>query len=208
MGRTFYIWTRDLHLYIGLGLSPLVLLFAISVILLDHPSIPLGGSKVLRRSDATVQIPENLEHVEGMARAQVLQQIMRQVGVVGEIGNINYNPRQRRMVAPIFRPGSEITLDVDLSTHIASVEERKTGLWAALIYLHKSPGPHNANIRGNWFYTRSWRWLADASAYLLFFISMSGVYLWWVIKAERKTGLLLLGGGALSLMGVIYAIAL
>jgi len=40
MDRTFYIWTRDLHSYIGLALSPLVRLFAISVILLDHPSIP------------------------------------------------------------------------------------------------------------------------------------------------------------------------
>jgi hypothetical protein len=208
MDRTFYICTRDLHLYIGLALSPLVLLFAFSVILLDHPSIPLGGSRIVRKTSATVQIPENLEQAEGMTRAQALQQIMRQVGVAGEIGYINYNPGQHRMVAPIFRPGSEMTLDVNLSTHIASVEERTTGLRAALIYLHKSPGPHNANVRGNWFYTRVWRWMADASAYLLFFISASGIYLWWVIKAERKIGLLLIGAGAISCMGVIYAIAL
>lgn len=207
MGRVFFIWTRDLHLYVGLALSPLVLLFAFSVILLDHSSIPLGGAGAARKTSATVQIPENLEHLEGMARAQAFQQIMRQLGVVGEIGYI-YTPGQHRMVAPIFRPGSEITVDVDLSTHMASVEERATGILAALIYLHKSPGPHNANIRGNWFYTHAWRWMADASAYLLFFISMSGIYLWWVIKAERKIGLLLLGAGAISFMGVIYAIAI
>jgi hypothetical protein len=208
MDRTFYIWTRDLHIYVGLALSPLVLLFAISVILLDHPSIPLGGARGIRKISAIVQIPENLERVEGMARAQAFQQIMRQMGVAGEIGYINYNPSQHRMVAPVFKPGSEITLDVNLSTHIASLEERKTGILAALIYLHKSPGPHNANIRGNWFYTRAWRWLADASAYLILFISASGIYLWWVIKTERKIGLVLLGAGALSFMGVIYVIAL
>jgi len=208
MGRTFYIWTRDLHLYIGLALSPLVLLFAFSVILLDHPSIPLGGSAAVRKTSMTVHIPENLEHVEGMARAQALQQIMRQVGVTGEIGYINYNATRHRMVAPVFRPGSETTLDVNLDTHIANVEENNTGILAALIYLHKSPGPHNANIRGNWVYTRAWRWLADASAYLIFFISASGIYLWWILRAERKIGLLLIGAGALSLMGVIYAVAL
>ena len=208
MGRTFYIWTRDFHLYIGLALSPLVLLFAFSVILLDHPSIPLGCARVVRATSATVQIPEKLAQGEGMARAQALQQVMRQLGVTGEIGYINYNPDRHRIVAPIFRPGSEATLEVNLSTGIAKVEERKTGFLAALIYLHKSPGPHNANIRGNWFYTRAWRWLADASAYLLLFISVSGIYLWWVIKAERRIGLLLLGAGALSCMGVIYAIAL
>ena len=90
MTRTFYIWTRDLHLYVGLALSPLVLLFAISVILLDHPSIPLGGARGVRKTQAVVQIPENLEHLEGMARAQAFQQIMRQLGVVGEISYINY----------------------------------------------------------------------------------------------------------------------
>ncbi len=208
MTRTFYIWTRDLHLYVGLALSPLVLLFAISVILLDHPSIPLAGARGVRKTQAIMQIPENLEHLEGMARAQAFQQIMRQLGVVGEISYINYNPNQHRMLAPVFKPGSEITLDVNLSAHTASLEERKTGILAALIYLHKSPGPRNADIRGNWSYTRVWRWLADAMAYLLLFVSASGIYLWWVIRAERKIGLLLLGAGALSCMGIIYAIAL
>jgi hypothetical protein len=167
----------------------------------------LGGAGAVRKTSATVQVPENLEHLDGMARAQALQQVMRQMGVVGEIGYV-YTPGPHLMVAPVFRPGSEMTLDLDLSTHIASVEERRTGILAALIYLHKSPGPHNANIRGNWFYTRAWCWMADASAYLIFFISVSGIYLWWVIKAERKIGLLLIGAGALCFMGVIYAIAL
>jgi len=197
-----------LHLYLGLALSPFVLLFAASVILLDHPSIPLGGAGVSTQSTAAVQLPPNLEQSDGMARAQSLQQVMRQVGVTGEIGYIIYNPGRHRITAPVFKPGSEIDMEIDLNAHSAHWEERRTGLWAALIYLHKSPGPHNANIRGNWSYTRVWRWLADSSAYLLFFISVSGIYLWWVILAERKAGLLLLGAGALSFMGIIYAMAL
>jgi uncharacterized protein len=208
MNRAFYTWTRDLHIYIGLVLSPLVLLFAISVILLDHPSIPLGGARGIRKTSAIVQIPENLEHLEGMGRVQAFKQIMRQVGVVGEVGYINYQPSQHRMLAPVFRPGSEVTLDVNLSTHIANLEERKTGILAASIYLHKSPGPHNADIRGNWSYTRAWRWLSDSTVFLLLFISASGIYLWWFIKSERKIGLLLVAAGAITCVGVIYAIAL
>lgn len=207
MARTFYLWTRDLHLYVGLALSPLVLLFAVSVIFLDHPSLPLGRVGAVRNASATVKIPENLAQLDGMARAQALQDVMRQMGVAGEIGYV-YTPGPRRMVAPIFRPGSQMTLELDLETHVASVEERNVGVLAALIYLHKSPGPHNANIRGNWFYTHVWRWMADATVYLVFFISITGMYLWWVIKAERKIGLLLIGAGALSFMGVICAIAL
>lgn len=92
MRKAFYVWTRDLHLYLGLALSPFVLLFAASVILLDHPSIPLGGAGVSTQSTAAVQLPPNLEQSDGMARAQSLQQVMRQVGVTGEIGYIIYNP--------------------------------------------------------------------------------------------------------------------
>jgi len=206
MTKTFYVWTRDLHLYIGLALSPLVLVFAVSVILLDHPSIPLGNSTTVRKTQATVEIPENLEHLQGMPRAQAFQQILRQLGGAGEISYVNFDSSRHRMVAPVFKPGSAMMLSLDLSTHTASLEERKTGILAGLIYLHKSPGPHNADIRGNWPYTRVWRWLADSTVYLLLFISASGVYLWWVIRAERRVGLLLLGAGALSCVGVILAI--
>jgi len=37
-----YSLTRELHSYVGLFLSPFVLVFAVSVILLNHPDLPLG----------------------------------------------------------------------------------------------------------------------------------------------------------------------
>jgi hypothetical protein len=48
--------------------------------------------------------------------------------------------------------------------------------------------------------------IADATIYLLLFISLSGVYLWWAIKAERRIGLALLGAGAVTFFGLIFAI--
>jgi hypothetical protein len=40
----------------------------------------------------------------------------------------------------------------------------------------------------------------------LLFISLSGIYLWWAIKAERRIGLTLLAAGALTFFGLIFAI--
>jgi hypothetical protein len=68
------------------------------------------------------------------------------------------------------------------------------------------PGPHNANIRGNSFYMRAWRWLADATVYLVLFLTLSGVYLWAVLRAERRIGLALIAAGAFSLIGMVYAL--
>jgi len=54
------------------------------------------------------------------------------------------------------------------------------------------PGQHNAAIRGNVWFMRFWRWLADITVYLVLFISISGIYLWLVLRAERRIGLALL----------------
>lgn len=208
MTRLFYLWTRDLHLYFGLALSPFVLLFAISVIFLNHTRIPLGGSGVVRQATVTVQIPQGLEHLEGMTRVEQVKKIMRQVGVIGEVAYISFLPNEHRLVVPILKPGETTTLDLNLESHVATIQQRKTGIWDALIYLHKSPGQHLADIRGNWSYTRAWRFVVDTVVYLLLFLSASGIYLWAVLRAERRTGLILLGAGAVSFMGVIYAISL
>ena len=37
---TFYLWIRNLHLYFGLFVIPLVLVFAISTMMLNHNASP------------------------------------------------------------------------------------------------------------------------------------------------------------------------
>jgi hypothetical protein len=38
------------------------------------------------------------------------------------------------------------------------------------------------------------------------FISLSGVYLWWAIKAERRIGYAVLTAGAFTFAGLVYAV--
>jgi hypothetical protein len=59
----------------------------------------------------------------------------------------------------------------------------------------------------NWFYMQLWRGLADTTAYLILFISVSGIYLWYVLRAERRVGFVLLFAGALSFFGLAYALS-
>jgi hypothetical protein len=66
---------------------------------------------------------------------------------------------------------------LNLDARSAVVTKHATGMWSASIYLHKMPGQHLANLRGNWVYMRIWRWLADGVVYLVLFLSISGIYL-------------------------------
>ena len=54
---------------------------------------------------------------------------------------------------------------------------------------------------------KAWRWFADATVYLILFISVSGIYLWYMLRAERRVGLILLFAGTLTFFGIAYAIS-
>ena len=134
IARQCYLWTRDLQLYFGLAIRPFILVFAISVILLNHPGIPLGGGAV-RKSTVPVQLPPGLEHMDGMARVEKVEEIMRQLGISGEVSFIQ--TRDRCLIVPVDEPGQEITLTLNPQRNTALIEERNAGLWDAMDYLHK-----------------------------------------------------------------------
>jgi hypothetical protein len=69
------------------------------------------------------------------------------------------------------------------------------------------PGPHNTALRGNTAYMQVWRVLADVTTCGVLFLTLSGIYLWAVLKAERRVGLALLSLGAVSFFGLVYALA-
>lgn len=200
-----YRWTRDLHLYFGLFVSPFVLLFAGTVLFLNHAKVATDRWDSAAAFE-NLRIPEGVEAARGPDAVTRAKAMLAQLDANGEIGFTRYVKATNHFVFPVSRPGLELLVDVDLNARSATVSRRATSFWESLAYLHKMPGPHNVAIRGNWTGTRVWRWVADATVYLLLFISISGIYLWWAIKAERKIGLSLLTAGAATFFGLLYAI--
>ena len=200
-----YRWLRDLHLYFGLFISPFILLFAVSVFYLNHGKLS-PGAEPAADTYRDLTIPDGFDRLKGREAVDRAKAILPQVNVAGEIGFLRYIANDRHLIFPVSMAGSEATVNVDLDARTAIVKRRSMNLWESLSYLHKIPGPHNVAIRGNWIGTQAWRVLADATIYLLLFISMSGIYLWWAIKAERRIGLTLLTAGAVTLFGLIFTI--
>jgi hypothetical protein len=201
----FYRWLRDLHLYFGLFISPFILLFAASVFFINHAKVATDRVTSVETFH-DLNIPEDIESARGPAAIVGAKQILQQVRGTGEIGFTRFVAKSRHFIFPVSKPGLEMTVDVNLDARSAAVSRRETSVWEGLGYLHKMPGPHNVAIRGNWIATRVWRWFADATIYLTMFISLSGIYLWWVLKAERRIGFTLLGLGAVTFFGLIYAV--
>lgn len=207
--RRLYLITRDLHLYIGLFISPFILVFAISVFVLLHGAT--GGlgreSSTSSRTVTGVRLPAGAETLQGRARLDALRPVLDGLGVHGEIDFIRHVARERRLVIPVTVPGRETTVTLDYDQGVAVVTSRTQPFGEALAYLHRTPGPHNVELRGNAMFMRLWRVMADATAYLLVFVTVSGVYLWTALRAERRVGIALLLAGAASFSALIYAVA-
>ena len=110
-----------------------------------------------------------------------------------------------RLLTKAWAERRVVTIDYEQRT--ADVKSRNHGMGEAFVYLHKMPGPHNVDVRGNSGLIRVWRVVADATSYLVLFITISGIYLWFALRAERRLGLLLLLAGAGTFWGLVYAVA-
>lgn len=208
MRERFYRLIRDVHLYVGLFISPFVLVFAISVFFLVHSWLPrlVSGTSATRVVSA-LPLPGDLQMLSGRPLIDALKPALGQADVRGEVGFIRHLAKEEKLIVPVTIPGRETTVSISLATRAATIVTRETGLADALVTLHKSPGQHGPNIRMNWFYMRAWRWMADATVYLILFSSVSGIYLWYVLRAERSVGFILLFAGALSFLGMAYALS-
>lgn len=203
--RRFYLVTRDLHLYAGLFISPFVLLFAVTVFYLVHGWSSSSGRPSIRTLTG-VDVPSGLAALQGRARLDALKPVLDAVGVGGEVDFVRHIASERRFVIPVRVPGRVTTVDLDYGTGSATITVEGQSFAERLIYLHKVPGPHNADLRGNSGFMRAWRVLADATAYLVLFVTLSGVYLWYVLKAERRVGLALLAAGGVSFAVLVDAL--
>jgi hypothetical protein len=206
MRGRLYRLIRDLHLYLGLFISPFVLVFAVSVFFVVHSWRPRIGSETsTTRVVPALPLPGDLQALSGRPLIDALKPALEKAGVPGEVGFIQL--KEGKLIIPVTIPGRETTVSIRTASGEATIVTRETGLADALVTLHKSPGQHGPSIRMNWFYMEAWRWMADATVYLILFISVSGIYLWYVLRAERRVGLILLFAGAVSFFGMAYALS-
>ena len=207
--RRLYLITRDLHLYCGLFLSPFILVFSVSVFYLVHglAQRPAPVASDASRTAANLSVPPDIARLQGRARVDALRVVLEQLDVRGEVDFVRHVVSEHRLIVPVRLPDRDTIVSLDYEKRTATVTSRHQSLGDALVYLHKMPGPHNVDVRGNSWIMHLWRVLADATVYLLLFITLTGIYLWTALRAERRIGIVLILAGAVTFGGLVYVIA-
>lgn len=104
--KALYRWTRDLHLYLGLFVSPFVITFAVSVFFLNHAKVdPAAATSV--GTFHNVKTPAGLESARGREAADRARELLNELGLAGEIGFVRYLRREQRVVILVSKPGLE-----------------------------------------------------------------------------------------------------
>ncbi|MES2873975.1 MAG: PepSY-associated TM helix domain-containing protein [Bacteroidota bacterium] len=199
--KKYFPLVRSLHLYIGLFLSPLIIIFSISVLVLNH-------TEFFKQTSPVRLLPDIQTHIDRIpidtSDLRIAKSIIVKLGIEGEIDHIQNNADQ--ISFPVTLPGLRTVVNVNKHTNEVLITRQNEGYLRATGYLHKMPGPHNVKLRGNSGFIKSWTFLADSVVYLLLFLSVSGTFLWYFLKAERSMGWYALILGAIFFSGLLLLI--
>ncbi len=196
--KKYYSLVRNVHLYIGLFISPFVIIFAVSILVFNHP---LFFSKIYPVKELPAQ---NLRLDSFPVRSSDLltaRAILTQLDMTGEIDYIT--KKDSSLSFPVRTPGMVSRVVVNKGTGMVSVKRSEQGIFRGTTYLHAMPGPHNVAIRGNSGFINTWRYLTDTLVYSILFLTISGIFMWYFLQSERKMGLFALATGILILIGLL-----
>jgi hypothetical protein len=186
LAKSLYLWIRDLHLYFGLAASPLVLVFAVTTVMLNHSWRPKVAIE-------TVTVPVEVRGpVDTVDQAR---EILNRLGISGQILRARNFTQGNRVNIPVVTPRRRVTVNVDLQRQQAEIRTQSTGFLNSLVFLHVMPGPHRPPGAPNWLFLRIWAWMADGVVGTVIFLTLTGVYMWAVLKGERRIGLVLIATG-------------
>ena len=199
------IWTRKLHNYLGLYFLVFLWLFAVSGLVLNHSTWSLAQFwKARAESTAERQIVGPAVTDD----AAIAADLMRQLGIGGEVNETRRSPRGERFDFQVVKPGRVFRVEARLDSSKARVTTTRLNAWGAVDALHKFTGVKlgdPAQTR-DWLLTKIWSFAMDALALGLVILVASGLYLWLRLADRRGPGLVALALGAACAAFFVYGL--
>jgi hypothetical protein len=163
------------HLYLGLLISPYVVVYALSAVAFNHTikDAPRAPTSDVR----TVELPAA---EDDLARARVLSE---QLGVTGWLneGKVR-RPTPGELVFELGRPGSRVTVTVDEAAGEARLVTQRAGIVSVL------KGLHGLRELGGTLWGWTWGVYTEVSAWVLGLALSSGILIWLPRPSARKLG--------------------
>ena len=117
-------------------------------------------------------------------------ELMRQLAIVGEVGETKRNADGARFEFQVVKPGRVYRVEARLDSARARVPEIRLNAWGVLDALHKFTGVRmdQPALTRDWLWTRLWSLAMDALALGMVVLVVSGVYLWYRRGDAHRAG--------------------
>lgn len=191
-------WNRKLHYYIGLFLLFFLWLFAITGLVLNHPTWRFSESWS-KRTDTNSEHGITALGPELQGDLAQAREIMRQLQIPGEILWTTTRTDARQFDFQVRRPGHYYFIKADLAQNRVNLRHSEVNLWGVMKVLHVFSGVQldDARQSRDWALTSVWALSMDAVALGLIFMVLSSLYMWWERPERRLAGAVVLGVGSL-----------
>jgi len=191
-------WNRKLHYYAGLFLRFFMRLFVVTGLVLDHPTWSFAELWI-KRIDTNSERAITALAPELLGDLAQAREIMRQLGIEGEIMWTTTRSNADRFVFQVRRPGLYYFIKADLALNRVTLRHSQVNLWGVMKVLHVFSGVQLDDVRQSrdWALTTVWAYSMDAVAAGLIFMVLSSLYMWWELPQKRLLGAVILGLGSL-----------
>jgi hypothetical protein len=201
----FLVWNRRLHYYLGLYLLFFTWLFVFTGLLLNHPRWQFAQFWPNRVQSTTEHALEPVTSALDVDRAG---EVMRTLGIAGEIQWPATQPANGPLTFQVSRPGSVVEVKADLRAGRATLQRTQLNVWGVMHVLHTFTGAPAADTRNrrDWWLTSVWAFSMDAVATGLIVMVVSSYIMWFRLRAKRLGGIVALFLGFTSCGAFIWAL--
>lgn len=178
--RTWKAWNQKIHLYLGLYFLVFLWLFALSGLLLNHgwKFAEFWPQRKQSSREQAVAVPA------GATDLQRAEDLLRQLGLAGEIEWTAARPAPDRFDFRVHRPGRNVEVRVDLAKQSATAQEIRVNGWGVFRSLHTFTGTraNTPTAERDWWLTKLWSFSMDALAAGLILLVATSV----ILAIERR----------------------
>lgn len=202
---TVLVWNRRVHYYLGLFLLFFIWLFAFTGLLLNHPRWQFAQFWPNRIQSTTEHTIAAVTAANDTDRAR---DVMRQLGVAGELQWPATQPANGPFTFQVNRPGFNVDVKADLQAGRATVQKTQLNAWGVMHVLHTFTGAPAADSRNrrDWTLTTLWALSMDAVAGGLIVMVLGSYVMWFRLRAKRIGGIVALALGFISCGAFIGAL--
>ena len=185
-------YSRWLHIYGSMLSFGVVFFFAVTGITLNHPQWFAGQQRTEALKGTLNSAWTRTTTDAEVKKLEIVEFLRTTHGIHGALADFRVDDRECDLT---FKgPGYAADVFIDRASGAYDLTVNRMGFAAIINDLHKGRDSGD-----------TWKWLIDASAVLLVFVSLTGLVLIWFVHKHRFAGLMSLAAGSL-LAYLVYAI--